>query len=174
MAHKSTRKRLDGKKGALTGGLMHLRDYAMHQRCSNSQVQEWIRQGLPVDADRKINVKAADVWVQERRKKRTGRQELLDLKTQAEVDKLRAAKALADLELAKKRGELHAIKECSESLGQMLNGVNVELQSLPSRLQSAFPENKLLGIKATDMVNECVKRIHEFLEAHREHDADTA
>ncbi len=83
-------------------------------------------------------------------------------KTLAEIQKLKTSEEKAKLENDILRGEYHAQRECVGSLGIIFSTVWNEIQSLPARAQTAYPEIKGIDKTITDIVNVSAEKLKDY------------
>jgi len=134
--------------------------------CSRDALKNACRDTLVVQDNGKLLLKDVREYFRGRRTAQVDAVELKRQKLEAEVADKKAATKLKGLEESRLRGEMHAVKDCSASIGLLLSTTWQEIMALPSRLASAFPENPRIEGVAVSLVNECADRLQDFLKEH--------
>lgn len=154
------------RKPRLDPGAVSQTRFSKLVKCGHQKLQSFIRAGMPLNSDGSVNVEDAKQWIADSQKSREKQHDLKNVKTEAEIAKLEAAKRKTDLEIAVMKGELHPIRDCVASLGHICTSVWMEIQAMPSRIQAAHPEVPGLEKTATTIVNDAAQRLREFADAH--------
>jgi len=141
-------------------------DLARLLQCSRQRIHNAVMAGLEQREDGKVSLALATKWFKERHDEKGTSADLRAEKMRAEIAKHRAVQEKAELELAQMRGELHPVKDCSASLGQLLTVVWMEIQAFPHRIQTAFPHVPNLQKTATDIVNTSAGRLQDYGKKH--------
>lgn len=131
-------------------------------RCTRQRIHNAVIAGLEQREDGKVSISAARKWFKEKHAVRLTTAELRDEKLRAEIAKHKAAHEMTELELARMRKELRPVKEVVADVGQLLTTVWLEITAFPHRIQTAFPQVPNLEKTATDIINDSVKKLHDF------------
>lgn len=134
-------------------------------KAGNQKVQAYIRDGMPVEENSLIDPDKAREWIKQAMSSRNQVFDLRAQKLKADVARLQAQGEESELKMRQMRGELHSVKDCTASLGEVLSTVWMEIQALPGRIQQAFPEVPTLLPQATTIVNDSAKRLQDFAES---------
>jgi phage terminase Nu1 subunit (DNA packaging protein) len=137
-------------------------ELAKHLKCPRQKIHNAVIAGLEEREDGKVSLVKAEAWFKQRHLDKSTSTELRAEKMRAEIAKHRAVQEKAELELAQMRGELHPVKDCAASLGQLLTTVWMEIQAFPHRIQTAFPHVPNLEKTAVDIVNTSARRLQDY------------
>ena len=131
-----------------------------------TQLDRFVQQGCPREPNGRFYPSKVRQWISDREQQKAKAAELKLTKLRAEVRQLKTRDEERKLGMAIKRGELHPIRECQASLGEALASIFTQLQGLPQRLQSAFPEATGLKDVTIRELNKSIGQIREYAKAH--------
>ncbi len=141
-------------------------EMARELKIGATQLDRYVQQGCPREANSQFLPSAVKAWLEAKQARKARLDELKERRAKADIRDVQSKITDRKLSMAIKRGELHSIKDCQNSLGELLGSIWAELQGLPHRVQSAFPEVPNLKATTERELNTMAARVKEYARKH--------